>query len=60
MQQDRAGIGPPDHAPITLRPHRRRFHRALRCEARGLGLGMRLVDECRRFAERAGYRKIVL
>jgi DNA-binding MarR family transcriptional regulator/GNAT superfamily N-acetyltransferase len=28
--------------------------------ARGLGIGHRLVDECVRFAEQAGYRKIVL
>ena len=29
-------------------------------EARGLGIGARLVEECERFALRAGYRKITL
>jgi len=28
--------------------------------ARGLGIGQRLVDECVRFAQQAGYRKIIL
>jgi GNAT superfamily N-acetyltransferase len=29
-------------------------------EARGLGIGKRLVDECTRFAKQAGYKKITL
>jgi len=29
-------------------------------KARGLGIGTRLVDECVRFAQRVGYRKIML
>jgi DNA-binding MarR family transcriptional regulator/GNAT superfamily N-acetyltransferase len=29
-------------------------------EARGIGLGKQLVDECLRFAKEAGYRKVVL